>query len=73
VARYQITLWREDGQWFGVGVEEPGTYGDGRTIAQCMRDVREALAATVALRLENGQIPAKPLIDQSRSRRRRAG
>lgn len=71
--RYRIALWREDSHWFGVGVEEPGTYGDGRTLASCVRDVREALAATVAHLIETGQPVVTPLIDLERGGRRRAG
>jgi len=71
--RYRLTLWREDGHWYAVGVEEPGTYGDGRTLVQCVRDVRDALAATVAYLIETGQPAVTPLIDQERGRRRRAG
>ena len=71
--RYQIKLWREDGHWFGVGVEEPGTYGDGRTLQQCVRDVREALAVTVAHMIDTGREVIDPIIDQERRRRRRAG
>ncbi|HEX5242947.1 MAG TPA: hypothetical protein VFW23_06740, partial [Tepidisphaeraceae bacterium] len=33
-ARYQITLWRENGEWYGQGVEEPGAMGGGRTLEQ---------------------------------------
>jgi predicted RNase H-like HicB family nuclease len=72
-ARYQIKIWREDGHWFGVGVEEPGTYGDGRTLQQCVKDVREALAVTVAYMIESGQSVVRPLLDQERGRRRKAG
>lgn len=68
--KYRITLWREDGHWFAVGVEEPGTYGDGRTLAQCVRDVRDALSATVAHLIETNQQVVTPLTDRDRGPRR---
>jgi predicted RNase H-like HicB family nuclease len=71
-ARYQIKLWREDGEWFGVGVEEPGAMGDGRTLAQCVRSVREALAIAVACHIEDREPIVALLIDRER-RRRKAG
>ena len=70
-ARYRIALWREDGRWFGVGVEQPGTYGDGRTVQQAVKDTREALAATVAYLIEKGNPVAAPIMDEGR--RRKAG
>ena len=71
-ARYRIVLWREDGEWYGQGVEEPGAMGDGRTVTQCVRNVREALRAVVASNLEHGEPIVTPIVDQER-RRRKAG
>ena len=71
-ARYRITLWHENGEWYGQGVEEPGAMGDGRTIAQCVRSVRESLAVAVASHIVDGEPIVEPIIDQER-RRRRAG
>src|SRR2546421_9497287 len=72
-ARYRITLWHEDGEWYGQGVEEPGAMGDGRTIAQCIRSVREALAVAVASHIVDGEPIVPPIVDQERRRRRKAG
>jgi predicted RNase H-like HicB family nuclease len=72
-ARYRITLWHEDGEWYGQGVEDPGAMGDGRTIAQCVRSVREALAVAVASHIVDGEPIAPPIVDQERRRRRKAG
>jgi predicted RNase H-like HicB family nuclease len=66
-ARYQIKLWREDGHWFGVGVEEPGVMGDGRTLQQCVRNLREALAIGIGWNVEDGLPVVEPIIDQERS------
>ena len=63
-ARYRIMLWREDGEWYGQGVEEPGAMADGRTIAQCVRNVRDAMTAVVASNLEHGEPVITPIIDQ---------
>jgi predicted RNase H-like HicB family nuclease len=57
-------LWREDGEWYGQGIEEPGAMADGRTIAQCVRNVRDAMAAVVASNIEHGEPVVTPIIDQ---------
>src|SRR5437588_8205503 len=59
-------------EWYGQGVEEPGAMGDGRTLAQCVRSVCEALAAVVASNLEHGEPVVPPIIDQERRVRRKA-
>jgi len=71
-ARYQITLWRENGEWYAQGVEEPGAMGDGRTLEQCVRNVREALAVAVASHIVDREPIVTPILDQGR-RRRKAG
>ena len=73
VARYRIALWREGGEWYGEGVEEPGAMGDGRTMQQAARSTREALTVLVAYLIESGQAVTVPLVDQERRRRRKAG
>lgn len=72
-ARYQIKLWREDGEWYGEGIEEPGAMGDGKTIAQCVRSVREAMTVAIASNIEHGEAIVPPIVDQERKRRRKAG
>jgi len=71
-ARYQITLWREDGEWYGVGVEEPGAMGGGRTLEQCVRSVRESLAVVVASHIVDHEPIVTPILDQGQ-RPRKAG
>ena len=46
--------------------------GDGRTLAQCVHSVCEALAAVVASNLEHGEPVVPPIIDQERRVRRKA-
>lgn len=60
VADYEITLWLEDGVWYGHGVEFPTAYGDGATVEECMASTREGLVTGVAYMLENGQRPPRP-------------
>lgn len=61
VADYQIILTsEEDGQWYGRGLELPHVYGDGSTPEKCVTETREALTATVAYMLEQGQSPPMP-------------
>jgi len=71
-ARYQITLWRENGEWYAQGVEEPGAMGDGRTLEQCVRNVREALAVAVASHIVDREPIVTPILDQGQ-RPRKAG
>ncbi len=37
---------------------------DGRTIAQCVRNVRDAMTAVVASNIEHGEPVVTPIIDQ---------
>lgn len=69
-ARYRFTLWREDGRWYAQGVEEPGAMGDGRTIEQCVRSVREALAIAVASHIVDKEPIVTPMTGRERLRRR---
>lgn len=71
--RYRITLWREDGEWFGEGVEEPGAMGDGKTLAQCVRKTRYAMALAVASHIADGEPVVTPLVDQEGPSGRKAG
>jgi predicted RNase H-like HicB family nuclease len=47
-ADYQIVIWLEDGEFYGRGVELPGTFDDGKTPDECVAKTREALATTPA-------------------------
>ncbi len=57
---YQIVIRKEDGEYFGEGVELPGVAADGRTPQACVKAVREALVASVAHLIELGQTPPAP-------------
>jgi predicted RNase H-like HicB family nuclease len=72
-ARYQIKLWREDGHWYGAGIEEPGAMGDGRTIQQAVKSTQAALVTCVAYLIESERPVVEPMIDQERRARRKAG
>ena len=65
--RYQIILDYEDDTWYGRGLELPNVFGEGSTVGKCVTNVREALTATVATMLENGQIPPIPADKGARS------
>lgn len=58
--RYQVILSREEGHWYGRGLEMPTIHGDGPTVSQCVKDTREALIGSVAYLLEEGQRPPGP-------------
>ncbi len=54
--KYEIILTQEDGEWYGKGVEMPTVFADGSTPDKCIESTREALTATVAYLLEQGQV-----------------
>jgi predicted RNase H-like HicB family nuclease len=58
--QYQVILSREEGQWYGRGLELPNVFGDGKTVPQCVQNTRQALAGAVAYLLEEGQKPPAP-------------
>lgn len=57
---YQILVSREDGHWYGHGLEMPHVFGDGSTPAACIADTQQALQTAVAYLLEKGQSPPAP-------------
>ena len=69
-ARYQIVLWREDGHWFGRGLEQPFTFGNGKTVQQAVTDTRKGLILAVASSIESGEPIVSPIVDRER---RKAG
>jgi predicted RNase H-like HicB family nuclease len=64
--QYQIVVSFEDGEYYGRGVELPGTGDDGKTPAECLTKTRRALVATVAYLLESGQTPPAPAHEGTR-------
>lgn len=66
-ADYQIVLKHEDDYWYGHGLELPTVYGDGKTPQAAIADTREALVATVAYLLEEGQTPPAAAREGNRS------
>jgi predicted RNase H-like HicB family nuclease len=59
-AEYQVILQREDGRWFGRGLELPHVIGEGKTADRCFADTQQALCAAVAILLEQGRRPPAP-------------
>jgi len=57
-AQYEIVIWFEDSEWYGRGLELTLTMSDGPTPDQCVANVREAMALTVASMLEDEKIIA---------------
>ncbi len=58
--QYQVVLWKEDGHWYGRGLEMPTVFGDGPTTDAAVKLTREGLIATVACLLEAGQPAPMP-------------
>ncbi len=50
----------ESGDYVGSALEMPLVMADGKTPNECVRQVRQALAAAVATLLESGQSPPAP-------------
>ena len=52
-------IWlEEDGDWYGRGVELPNTFDDGKTAADCVKKVQQALVGTITW--IEGQTPPPP-------------
>ncbi len=64
---YQIVVWKEDGEFYGRGLEMPNVFGDGKTVQAAVKDCRSALTATVATLLELGEHPPAPAMEQTRN------
>jgi predicted RNase H-like HicB family nuclease len=64
---YQVILVCEDGHWYGRGLELPGVHGDGKTVAQCVANTREAFCGWLAYLIENGQHPPTPAREGART------
>ena len=67
VDRYQVVLWSADGEYYGRGVEMPGVMADGKTPAECVAAVRQALSAAVATAIELGESPPPPASEGART------
>ena len=64
---YQVVLWREDGEWYGRGVELPLSMNDGKTAQACLANTRESFVTTIAVMLEQGKVPPPPASNNVRS------
>ena len=64
---YQIILTNEDDEWYGHGLEMPKVMADGKTVAQCVKNTREAMTAAVAYMIESGQVPPSPAKEGKRT------
>jgi predicted RNase H-like HicB family nuclease len=64
--KYQMIIWKEDGEYYGRGVELPYSFGDGKTVDQCAKDTREAFVVTVASMLQDGELPPAPATEGKR-------
>src|SRR5688572_3552633 len=64
---YQIIIHREDGEYYGRGLEMPHVMNDGKTPDECVRATREALTSAVAYLLESGKAPPPPASEQTRT------
>jgi predicted RNase H-like HicB family nuclease len=52
--QYQVSVWSEDGHWYGRCAELPNCLGDGDTADACVASVREAVVAGLAADLADG-------------------
>ncbi len=58
--KYEVILSFEDGECYGRGLEMPNVYGDGKTPNECIKSTREALIASIAHLLEQGEVVPAP-------------
>jgi predicted RNase H-like HicB family nuclease len=66
--QYQVVLSFEDGHWYGRGLELSNVFADGKTVNQCVRNLREAFAGWVAYQLEEGRKPTSPARQGTRTK-----
>ena len=66
-AEYQIVIRKEDGEYYGRGLELPGTMDDGTTPEECIANVTDAMVGTVAYMLEQGETPPAPASRKGRT------
>ena len=57
---YQIVVWKEDGRYYGEGIELPDVMGDGKTPETCIRQTRKAFVVVVETMLMLGKLPPTP-------------
>ena len=63
--KYRITLWQEDGDWFGRCVELPNCMGDGSTPEAAIAATKETIIAGLSTDLARGlsaPLPARNAI-----------
>lgn len=67
-AGYEVVIRfdREDGEYYGRGLELPNALGDGETPALCLDATMESMVAVVAFMLERGELPPPPASDQTK-------
>ncbi len=65
--KYEIILVSENNEWYGRGLEMPTVFGEGKTPDECVKDTREALIATVAHLLEQGEVIPAPANEGKRT------
>jgi predicted RNase H-like HicB family nuclease len=65
--QYQLIIWREDGEWYGRGLEVPNAMDDGKTPDECTANVRKALISHVAYLLEKGETPPPAVATRTRA------
>jgi len=57
---YRVILFREDGEWFGRGLELPHVYGNGKTVEACVENTRKGMRTLVEYLLEKRRRPPAP-------------
>lgn len=60
VDKYEVIMSCCNGEWYGRGLEIPTVFGDGKTPDECINNTKEALVATVAYLLEQGEAVPVP-------------
>lgn len=65
--KYRITLWREEGEWWGRCVELPNCMGDGKTSAAAIEATKQAIVAGLSTDLARGMPAPLPAREGVRS------
>lgn len=67
VEKYEVIISHENDEWYGRGLEMPTVFGDGKTPDECVKNTKDALVATVAHLLEQGEVIPAPAGDGKRT------
>ena len=64
--RYRFVIHQENGEYYGQALELPNAINDGKTPSECLENTIGIVVTTLAVMLEQGQIPPLPSSEERR-------